>query len=99
MATTENMDYENNLKLASKKVDDNYLVVVIDYSNKFVFPYKDGIAFMSIFKNAETLSNDGYNTDPYIEPMKLKIETEVINRAEYLKMKVLFLLQGKSTNE
>lgn len=79
------------LKIASKKLKDNVMLIEFSYDNKLVLPYTDGLTILSCLKNAERYDSTDYN-NPTIIPFKNKLEVTIFNHNEYLDMKVKHLL-------
>ncbi len=87
------MDYKEALKkIGEKKHKENFLVIELDYSNKIVLPYKEGIAFMGSLANAENLS-DRYGQNKSIGPLGMdSIKTYILSAMEYEQIKIAALL-------
>lgn len=87
------MDHIEALKqIQSKKPKENFLVIEIGYDNKIILPFKDGVALMAVFGNAEKLS-EPYNKPKRILPFEREtIKTHVMSHSEYEDIKVANLL-------
>ena len=87
------MDYQEALKEVQSKVPkQNYLVMSFGYGNKYVLPYKDGMALMASMVNAEQLH------EPYGEQHRITgvergaVETHVMSHDAYTRIKIAALL-------
>jgi len=71
----------------------NYIVITIDYSNSFVFPYKDGIKFIEAFEAAEEYEEVGSSNETHIRPLRKKaFSYYVIEESVYIEFKGNYLL-------
>ena len=87
------MEYLEALKkVQAKKPKENYLVVVLGYDNKLVFPYKDGMAFMSSLTNVEKLSESYSDPHRITEFDRGAITTHLMSADEYERFKIAALL-------
>lgn len=93
------MDYKEALeKVQGGKPRDNYMLVTLGYSNKFILPYKDGVTLMATLAHAEQL-HEPYNEQHRIgEIERGSITTNVMAHDEYIRFKVAALL-GVSPDE
>ena len=87
------MEYLEALKkVQAKKPKDNYMVITLAYDNKLIFPYKDGLAFLSALTNVERIR------EPYGEPHRIveferdSITTHIMSADEYERFKIAALL-------
>lgn len=87
------MEYKEALEKVQKHVPkQNYMVVSLGYSNKYVLPYKDGIALMTAMVNAEQL-HEPYNEQHRISEIERgKVESNVMSHDEYVRFKIAALL-------
>ena len=87
------MNYqEAKKKLEASKTKDNFLMIRINYDMKFVLPYKDGIAFLSAFANAEQLK-EPYDKNHRIVPFDPdSFTTQILSRQQYERYKIAALL-------
>lgn len=84
--------------LQAVKPKDNYLLVSLAYSNKFVFPYKEGMAVIEAFSKAEML-DEPYNAQHRIKPIeRIELEFRVLSADEYERIKIAAIL-GVSPKE
>jgi len=89
------VDYKEALKQiqASKKETKNtYLLVHFGYDRRFVFPYKEGLAFLAALESAEQIHEE-YNKPPNIGEIYSSINIEPMNHTEYMAYKIANLLQ------
>lgn len=73
------------------------MVVHVGYSNSYVFPYEDGIKFLSALKSAETYNNSDYDHHR-IEPINDRFEVDIIDEDRYVELKINHIL-GVPANE
>lgn len=87
------MDYLQAIKaVQTKKPKENFLVIEFGYDCKIVLPYKDGMAFMTSFTNAEQLS-EKYNEPHRIVGFKRDLLTiRIMSGEEYEQYKIAALL-------
>jgi len=77
-------------------MEDNYLILTIDYSNDFVFPFKDGLKFLSALVRAEHVKvkkDEQEEIYTVILPMKTDFNFRVIGSDEYKEYKMNRLLR------
>lgn len=88
------MDYQEALKQINVKKDvKNYLVVKITYDKEFIFPYKDGIAFIASMSEAEELHKP-YGIPPKINALSMDVlSITPMSRKEYERIKIAELLK------
>lgn len=67
--------------------------ITFGYSNKYIFPYDQGIALMGCFKNAEEWDSSDHN-NPTIKPLESSPEMTIISKEHYQEMKMRELLVG-----
>ena len=75
----------------SKAADDSLVLIEFGYSNKYIFPYADGIAILDRFKNAEQWDGSDYK-NPTIKPLDDGPTLSILSRDKYQEMKTLHLL-------
>ena len=87
------MDYKEAVKkVQTRKAKENFLLFTLGYDNKVVLPYKDGIALLAAFSNAEQF-NDPYNKQHSIGELdRSKISTTTLSQEEYERYKIAALL-------
>lgn len=87
------MDYKEALKkVQTSRQRENFLIVELDYNNKVLLPYKDGITLLSTLANAEQLS-DRYGQTKSIGPLGMdSIKSYVLSASEYEQIKIAALL-------
>jgi len=73
--------------------EENYMIITIDYTNIFVFPYKDAMIFLSSLKNAKKYS-DKYQDNERISPLNVEIKTQIIDAPKYKELCMMDLLLG-----
>ena len=74
-----------------KNIKDNYLVIEIDYSNKLVFTFKDGMKFLKCLKKAEKYIAP-YDGDKSIVPLNVEYTVKLIDPQTYCELKMATLL-------
>ena len=79
-------------------IEDNYIVIEIYYSNKFVFTFREGIKFLEALKTAERLDTSDYENH-VVRPMNVKMDITILNAEEYRELKIMALLGAKEKNE
>ena len=78
----------------SSKAEDpvqNYIAININWGDKLVFPYDEGMKFITAMKYAEEVSED---EDGFVKiiPSTMNVRTRIISRQEYIKLKSRTLL-------
>jgi hypothetical protein len=93
------MDYaEASKKVGADKPKENLMLIEVAYDKKLLLPYKDGVAFMAAFSNAELLIEE-YGTNTRIgEIDKHSVRCAVFSSKEYQRIKIAALL-GMSPDE
>ena len=89
------MDYQQALKqiqASKKEVKPPYLLVSFGYDRNYVFPYKEGLAFLAVLENAEQLE-DSYNKPSNIGELTTSIQVRPLTNTEYMSYKISNLLQ------
>lgn len=89
------MDYQEALKkiqASKKEAKTPYLMVSFGYDRNYVFPYKDGLAFVAALENAEQV-NEAYNKPSSIGELTSSIQVTPFSQAEYMAYKISNLLQ------
>ena len=89
------MEYQEALKKiqASKKESKpSYLMVSFGYDRNYVFPFKEGLAFVSALENAEQV-NEVYNKPSSIGELTSSIQVTPFSQSEYMAYKISNLLQ------
>jgi len=79
-----------NMKLPKR--EDNFIMIELGYDCKFIFPYKEGMAFLEAFKTAEKYDTEDFS-NPVIAPLNKGLEIKVIPPDQYKEMKVMNLLK------
>jgi len=80
------------------KLEDNYLIIVIDYSNRIVLPYTSGMQLIESFKQAEeydAVSSINSSSDELyyvIKPLNKEFSFRIINYETYKELKMNQLL-------
>ena len=100
MATTSSMERKLAPKVKInledlKNIKDNYLVIEIDYSNKLVFTFKEGMKFLKCLKKAEKLT-DPYDGERCIIPLNVNYTVQLIDHQSYCELKMKTLLNPNS---
>lgn len=89
------MDYQEALKkiqASKKEAKTPYLMVSFGYDRNYVFPYKEGLAFVAALENAEQV-NDVYNKPSSIGELTSSIQVTPFSQSEYIAYKLSNLLQ------
>ena len=89
------MDYQQALKqiqASKKEVKPPYLLVSFGYDRNYVFPYKEGLAFLAVMENAEELK-ETYNKPSNIGELTSSIQVSPFTQTEYMSYKLSNLLQ------
>ena len=89
------MEYQEALKkiqASKKEVKTPYLMVSFGYDRNYVFPFKEGLAFVSALENAEQV-NEAYNKPSSIGELTSSIQVTPFSQAEYMAYKISNLLQ------
>lgn len=81
-------------ELLTKK--EGFLCISFGYSQEYVFPYKDGLKIMALWKHAEKIDTDDLSS-PVITPIRhdRTPEIKMISQQEYLSMKMTKLMGTK----
>lgn len=90
------MDYQEALKkVQATKNKENFLMVSLGWDQKFVFPYKEGLAFIAAFENAYRLKEE-YDAHTRLLPIEReRIDFRILNRQEYEDIQIAGLLNLK----
>ena len=89
------MDYQQALKqiqASKKEAKPPYLLVSFGYDRNYVFPYKEGLAFLAVMENAEELK-ETYNKPSNIGELTSSIQVSPFTQTEYMSYKLSNLLQ------
>ena len=89
------MDYQQALKqiqASKKEAKPPYLLVSFGYDRNYVFPYKEGLAFLAVLENAEQLE-ESYNKPSNIGELTTSIQVRPLTHTEYMSYKISNLLQ------
>lgn len=89
------MDYAQALKqiqASKKEAKPPYLLVSFGYDRNYVFPYKEGLAFLAALENAEELK-ETYNKPSNIGELTSSIQVSPFAQTEYMAYKLSNLLQ------
>ena len=89
------MDYAQALKqiqASKKEAKPPYLLVSFGYDRNYVFPYKEGLAFLAAMENAEELK-ETYNKPSNIGELTSSIQVSPFTQTEYMSYKLSNLLQ------
>lgn len=89
------MDYQQALKqiqASKKEAKPPYLLVSFGYDRNYVFPYKEGLAFLAAMENAEELK-ETYNKPSNIGELTSSIQVSPFTQTEYMSYKLSNLLQ------
>ena len=89
------MDYQQALKqiqASKKEVKPPYLLVSFGYDRNYVFPYKEGLAFLAVLENAEQLE-ESYSNPSSIGELTTSIQVRPLTNTEYMSYKISNLLQ------
>lgn len=84
------MNYEEAKKLVGIKAKDNMITVQTSY-NIYVFPFKEGMAFVEALKSAEQLDKT-YNPQRVLPLARDGFEFRVMPAIDYERMKIAGLL-------
>ena len=89
------MDYQQALKhiqASKKEAKPPYLLVSFGYDRNYVFPYKEGLAFLAVLENAEQLE-ESYSKPSNIGELTTSIQVRSLTNTEYMSYKISNLLQ------
>ena len=89
------MDYQQALKqiqASKKEAKPPYLLVSFGYDRNYVFPYKEGLAFLAVLENAEQLE-ESYSNPSNIGELTTSIQVRPLTHTEYTSYKISNLLQ------
>ena len=89
------MDYQQALKqiqASKKEAKPPYLLVSFGYDRNYVFPYKEGLAFLAVLENAEQLE-ESYSKPSSIGELTSSIQVRPLTNTEYMSYKISNLLQ------
>lgn len=89
------MDYAQALKqiqASKKEAKPPYLLVSFGYDRTYVFPYKEGLAFLAAMESAEELK-ETYNKPSNIGELTSSIQVSPFTQTEYMSYKLSNLLQ------
>ena len=89
------MDYQQALKqiqASKKEAKPPYLLVSFGYDRNYVFPYKEGLAFLAAMESAEELK-ETYNKPSNIGGLTSSIQVSPFTQTEYMSYKLSNLLQ------
>lgn len=89
------MDYQQALKqiqASKKEAKPPYLRVSFGYDRNYVFPYKEGLAFLAAMESAEQLE-EAYSRPSNIGELTSSIEVRPFTQTEYMSYKLSNLLQ------
>ena len=89
------MDYPQALKqiqASKKEAKPPYLLVSFGYDRNYVFPYKEGLAFLAAMESAEELK-ETYNKPSNIGELTSSIQVSPFTQTEYMSYKLSNLLQ------
>lgn len=89
------MDYAQALKqiqASKKEAKFPYLLVSFGYDRNYVFPYKEGLAFLATLESAEQLDQN-YSKPCNIWELTSSIEVRPFTQTEYMSYKISNLLQ------
>ena len=89
------MDYQQALKqiqASKKEAKPHYLLVSFGYDRNYVFPYKEGLAFLAAMESAEELK-ETYNKPSNIGELTSSIQISPFTQTEYMSYKLSNLLQ------
>ena len=89
------MDYQQALKqiqASKKEAKPPYLLVSFGYDRNYVFPYKEGLAFLAAMESAEELK-ETYNKPSNIGELTSSIQVSPFTQTEYMSYKLSNLLQ------
>ena len=89
------MDYQQALKqnqASKKEAKPPYLLVSFGYDRNYVFPYKEGLAFLAAMESAEQLV-ETYSKPSNIGELTTSIDIRPFTQSEYMAYKISNLLQ------
>ena len=90
------MDYPEALKkVQASKIQSNFLLISLGWDQKFVFPYKEGMAFIAAFETALRFKEE-YDNKTRLAPIdRNQLEFHILSRQEYEDIQVAGLLNLK----
>lgn len=90
------MGYQEALKkVQAIKNKENFLMVSMGWEQKYVFPYKEGLAFIAAFENALRFKNE-YEGHSRLLPINHdQIDFHIMSRQEYEDIQIAGLLNLK----
>lgn len=89
------MDYQQALKqiqATKKEAKPPYLLISFGYDRNYVFPYKEGLAFLAAMESAEQLV-ETYSKPSNIGELTTSIDIRPFTQSEYMAYKLSNLLQ------
>ena len=89
------MDYQQALKqiqATKKEAKPPYLLISFGYDRNYVFPYKEGLAFLAAMESAEQLV-ETYSKPSNIGELTTSIDIKPFTQSEYMAYKLSNLLQ------
>ena len=89
------MDYQQALKqiqATKKEAKPPYLLISFGYDRNYVFPYKEGLAFLAAMESAEQLV-ETYSRPSNIGELTTSIDIRPFTQSEYMAYKLSNLLQ------
>lgn len=89
------MNYQEALKqiqASKKEAKPPYLKVTFGYEKRYVFPYKEGLAFVASLEHAEQVYEE-YSSPSNIGEINSHIEISPMSHSEYMAYKISNLLQ------
>ena len=90
------MTYQEALKQTqASKNKENFILVSMGWDQKYVFPYKDGLAFIAAFENGFRLRENYDNATRFIPIDRNQLDFHVLSRQEYEDIQIAGLLNLK----
>jgi len=93
MATSATPTGKSSTSTRKRKIPptpSNYMMITLDWSEKLVLPFDDGVIFLKSLERAESYSDR--TGEQGITPYKSQIRTEILSRAEYERYKMAHIL-------
>ena len=82
-------------KVQASKNQDNFILVSLGWDQKYVFPYKEGLAFIAAFEHALYFKED-YDNNSRLTPLNRDhLAFHVLSREDYENIQIAGLLNLK----
>ena len=82
-------------KVQASKNQDNFILVSMGWDHKYVFPYKEGLAFIAAFERALRFEENYDNNSRLIPIKRDHLTFHVLSREDYENIQIAGLLNLK----